>query len=411
MRLLERTVYKMKNDVVAYANAKCEEMDVRNLENCFFDTTDLSHFLKTGRTNASKLANDLVAKNVLFKINTRPVLFAIKERFEEHFSVPIKDVYESLSELEAELGTPSSDSILQKMIGYDMSLSDAVEQMKTAVFYPGRGLPMMITGDTGVGKSFFVHTAYQFMKKVQVIQEDAPFKVLNCAQYHNNPELLSGILFGYVKGAFTGADEDRNGLLQDADGGVLFLDEVHRLPPEGQEKLFVYMDGGTYSRVGETTHHASNVRLVFATTEGKEDFLETFMRRIPIHIHIPNIEERGILEKKQIIESTLFSECKNFSKAIDVSPKVFDLLLQSEYSGNIGDIKNVIKYVCGRANARDSENSKIQVTLKDLPPKMYRHNSTAKIYSDDKRKYLFTPHETASYVSKVISGRESLAVK
>lgn len=79
------------------------------------------------------------------------------------------------------------------------------------------------------------------MKKVNVIHENAPFKVLNCAQYHNNPELLSGILFGYVKGAFTGADEDRNGLLQDADGGVLFLDEVHRLPPEGQEKLFVYM--------------------------------------------------------------------------------------------------------------------------------------------------------------------------
>lgn len=57
---------------------------------------------------------------------------------------------------------------------------------------------------------------------MNVIHENAPFKVLNCAQYHNNPELLSGILFGYVKGAFTGADEDRNGLLQDADGGVLF---------------------------------------------------------------------------------------------------------------------------------------------------------------------------------------------
>ncbi|MGC3648856.1 transcriptional regulator, partial [Enterococcus faecium] len=54
---------------------------------------------------------------------------------------------------------------------------------------------------------------------------------------------------------------------------------------------------------------------------GKEDYLETFMRRIPIHIHIPNSEERGILEKKQIIEKTLFSESKNFSKAIDVSPK------------------------------------------------------------------------------------------
>ncbi|KXH17667.1 transcriptional regulator, partial [Enterococcus faecium] len=260
----------MKNDIVTYANTKCEEIGISNLEECFFDTNDLSQFLRTGRTNASKLANDLVAKNVLFKINTRPVLFAIKERFEEHFLIPVKDVYESISELKTDLEPNSTDSILQKMIGYDMSLSDAVEQMKTAVFYPGRGLPMMITGDTGVGKSFFVHTAYQFMKKVNVIHENAPFKVLNCAQYHNNPELLSGILFGYVKGAFTGADEDRNGLLQDADGGVLFLDEVHRLPPEGQEKLFVYMDGGTYSRVGETIHHASNVRLVFATTEGKE---------------------------------------------------------------------------------------------------------------------------------------------
>lgn len=398
----------MKNDVVAYASEKCKEIGISNLEECFFDTNDLSHFLETGRTNASKLANDLVAQNVLFKINTRPVLFAIKECFEEHFLIPVKDVYESISELEADLGANSSDSILQKMIGYDLSLSDAVEQMKTAVFYPGRGLPMMITGDTGVGKSFFVHTAYQFMKKVNVIHKNAPFKVLNCAQYHNNPELLSGILFGYVKGAFTGADEDRNGLLQDADGGVLFLDEVHRLSPEGQEKLFVYMDGGTYSRVGETTHHASNVRLVFATTEGKEDFLETFMRRIPIHIHIPNIEERGILEKKQIIESTLFNESKYFSKSIDVSPRVFDLLLQSEYSGNIGDIKNVIKYICGRANARDSESNEIQITLKDLPPKMYRHRSLARTYSEDKRKYLFTPHETTNYMSKLVSERDSL---
>lgn len=181
----------MKNDVVAYASEKCKEIGISNLEECFFDTNDLSHFLETGRTNASKLANDLVAQNVLFKINTRPVLFAIKECFEEHFLIPVKDVYESISELEADLGANSSDSILQKMIGYDLSLSDAVEQMKTAVFYPGRGLPMMITGDTGVGKSFFVHTAYQFMKKVNVIHKNAPFKVLNCAQYHNNPELLS----------------------------------------------------------------------------------------------------------------------------------------------------------------------------------------------------------------------------
>lgn len=322
----------MKNDIVTYANTKCEEIGISNLEECFFDTNDLSQFLRTGRTNASKLANDLVAKNVLFKINTRPVLFAIKERFEEHFLIPVKDVYESISELKTDLEPNSTDSILQKMIGYDMSLSDAVEQMKTAVFYPGRGLPMMITGDTGVGKFFCSYCLSVYEKKVNVIHENAPFKVLNCAQYHNNPELLSGILFGYVKGAFTGADEDRNGLLQDADGGVLFLDEVHRLPPEGQEKLFVYMDGGTYSRVGETIHHASNVRLVFATTEGKEDFLETFMRRIPIHIHIPNIEERGILEKNKLSKILSLAKAKTLARLLMFLLKS---LVLHKYSQNI----------------------------------------------------------------------------
>ena len=66
----------------------------------------------------------------------------------------------------------------------------------------------------------------------------APFVVLNCADYANNPELLSATLLGYKKGSFTGADSDKTGLLQEADGGYLFLDEVHRLSFENQEKLF-----------------------------------------------------------------------------------------------------------------------------------------------------------------------------
>ena len=67
---------------------------------------------------------------------------------------------------------------------------------------------------------------------------------MNCAQYVNNIELLSSNLFGYVKGAFTGAYATTKGLLEAADGGMLFLDEVHRLNSESQEKLFVFLDQG-----------------------------------------------------------------------------------------------------------------------------------------------------------------------
>lgn len=69
---------------------------------------------------------------------------------------------------------------------------------------------------------------------------------MNCAQYVNNIELLSSNLFGYVKGAFTGAYATTKGLLEAADGGMLFLDEVHRLNSESQEKLFVFLDQGIF---------------------------------------------------------------------------------------------------------------------------------------------------------------------
>ncbi|MEG0411229.1 MAG: sigma 54-interacting transcriptional regulator, partial [Erysipelotrichaceae bacterium] len=85
--------------------------------------------------------------------------------------------------------------------------------------------------------------------------------VFNCADYADNPELLSASLFGYIKGSFTGADGDHIGSLESADGGYLFLDEVHRLSPEGQEKLFVFMDQGVFKRLGESkAERKANVR-------------------------------------------------------------------------------------------------------------------------------------------------------
>lgn len=90
---------------------------------------------------------------------------------------------------------------------------------------------------------------------------------MNCADYANNPELLSATLLGYKKGSFTGADSDKTGLLQEADGGYLFLDEVHRLSFENQEKLFVFMDTGKYRPLGDSKWRNSNVRFIFATTE------------------------------------------------------------------------------------------------------------------------------------------------
>lgn len=398
---------KIEEKIENYFFNTSNKIDLDNLNKCFISTQQIEVAFELSRTNVSRILNSLVKEGVLFKINSRPVLFASKKAFEENYSINMLDSYDSIEELTRFLKKTTKFSVFQKMIGYNKSLANAIEQMKTAAYYPGIGLPMMITGDTGVGKSYFAKITHEFMCNNDLIPSIAPFKTLNCAQYYNNPELLSGLLFGYCKGAFTGAVEDHAGLLEEADGGVLFLDEIHRLSPEGQEKLFTFMDKQEFSRIGEIKARHAKIRLIFATTESGDYFLDTFLRRIPIHIYIPNLRERDILEKRQIIDFLYLKESKNIGNVIEVTPRVLDLLLQSDYRGNIGELENVIKYSCGSAVAGlESKEDKTVINLKDLPNNIYQNvNAGQPILNLDGENTSYSP------IAKINQKTENLKVQ
>ena len=145
--------------------------------------------------------------------------------------------------------------------------------------------------------------------------------MFNCAEYAENPQLILAQLFGYKKGAFTGADRDSEGLVEKADGGVLFLDEIHRLPPDGQEMLFMLMDRGVYRRLGEPDRERkANVLIMGATTENiEETLLQTFLRRMPVVVTLPSLEERPIEERLELIEYFFRLEQKNIGMPMYIS--------------------------------------------------------------------------------------------
>ncbi|OTO67601.1 MULTISPECIES: sigma 54-interacting transcriptional regulator [unclassified Enterococcus] len=391
----------LEEAILELANEKCKNLQLDQLERFFFDTPEIEKLLKVSRTQASRAANRLVENGLLVKVNTRPVLFLPKKVFEEHFKLELNKEYERVQEIVELIKKLPAERVFEQMIGWDKSLSEALEQLRTAVFYPENGLPIMLMGDTGVGKSYFVQVMHEYMIKAGVLPFDAPFKVLNCAQYYNNPELLSGLLFGYAKGAFTGAYESRAGLLEEADQGLLFLDEVHRLNAEGQEKLFTFMDKGNFVRIGETKSRKAKVRLAFATTEKPQEFLQTFLRRIPIHIYVPNMDERGIMEKRQMIEYLFGKESRKLNQPIEVTPRVLNILLQTYYEGNIGEIENTIKYACGSAIARN-EQTQVKIQLRDLPQKIYAHNIQNEQWSTFEGSNLIF---SGSYERKQVSSR------
>lgn len=301
--------------------------------------------LQIQRNTASGILNDLVREGIVQKEKTRPVMFSYIEPKEE---LP--------------------DDPFTTFIGADQSLKDAVEKCKLSAGYPNRGMPILLFGSSGVGKSLLAEYIYKYAKFIGTIPEDAPFVVLNCADYANNKELLSSVLFGYKKGAFTGANKDTKGLIEEADNGYLFLDEVHRLSPEGQEKLFRYMDKGIISRMGDSGPNCElNVRLIFATTEGRESMLDTFLRRIPVDVVLPDFQERTLEEKYELILFLIHQEAKTMNATFQVSNNVINRLLTFQGKGNIGTLKNIIRLSCAKAySQREQGQEAISLNLSHL---------------------------------------------
>ncbi|MCX8724654.1 MULTISPECIES: sigma 54-interacting transcriptional regulator [Lactobacillus] len=355
----------LKEKILKYLDVQTKTIDLDHLGNQF-TAGGIANKLKAKRNTVSLYLNQLVNEHKLIKIRTRPVHFIHRARFEKDNFKLKTSVYQSVAQIEKE---NDQKDLLKSFTQINPSLKESIERVRAAILYPNGGLPLLITGESGTGKSYLIGLIAKFCRMHKLIKKDAPFITVNCAQYADNPELLTSNLFGYKKGAFTGADEDHPGAFLEADGGILFLDEVHRLGPKGQEKLFTYLDSGLIYPVGETKKGKRvSVRLCFATTEDLETgFLTTFMRRIPVKITLPSLSQRSKEERLNLVYTLLNNEQKKIAKPLLVSDQVLDMLANYQPAGNIGDLKNAVKLTIAQANAEQKDKDNISLTAYNLP--------------------------------------------
>lgn len=351
---------KTLNNYLFKLTSKIEEIDA-----ACFSANKIANAMNLNRSTVSSYLNEGVRQGELIKVKTYPVLFLHRKSLEDQGYVLSKSEYDSLYFLKKD----APESVFQKVIGATGSLKESIDQIKTAVLYPNQGLPLLLVGASGSGKTFLASKIYAYALEEHVLQPKSPYIAYNCAQYFNNPELLSAALFGYTKGAFTGANEHHSGLLEKADGGILFLDEVHRLSEEGQEKLFTFMDTGEYSPMGDNSvRRKANVRLIFATTENiYTTFLPTFLRRLPVIVTLPTFQQRPLSERLALIDEFFLNESKILDRNLTVSDQLIDFLMNSDFDGNVGNIKNIIKYACGNAYVHQKQKPTVQIKLLDMP--------------------------------------------
>lgn len=382
-----------------------------------FSAEEVAEQIDIDRTNASRDLNLLAQEGIVERIPGRPVLFTLKSPIAE--AIPEKR--NSHNEPSASEPLSLSPSILhipptiaasvhvgtvvtsfETLIGSNDGLKVAIQQAKAAILYPPRGLHTLLCGPSGVGKTTFARLMHAFALELKALSPDAPFISFNCADYAGNPQLLMAQLFGVVRGAYTGAERDREGLVEQAHRGILFLDEVHRLPPEGQEMLFYLMDRERFRRLGDVRERQASLLLLAATTEDPNTtLLPTLRRRIPMMITLPGLQERTIAERYALVRAFFTTECSSIGTNIHVAPQVLRALLLYECPGNIGQLRTDVQLSCARAYLEYRTNNlhELHVHIDTLPEHIRRgllrtadlHRALAPMQQTLEATHIFTP--------------------
>ena len=340
--------------------------------------TELAETLGITRANASLELNNLVRQKRAIKIKSYPVRYFPISVLEGLANCRLRLSTYEVSKIQEVLISKAHTPLVVRnpfelMIGQNGSLKKAVSQAKAAVHYPPNGLHMLLLGPTGSGKTFFANKVYQYAMFEKLLSNDAPFESFNCADYYHNPQLLLAQLFGYIEGAYTGANVGKAGLVEKADGGILLLDEIHRLTPEGQEMLFYFIDHGRFNRLGETGFsRKANVLIICATTEDpNSSLLETFLRRIPMTIQIPSLNERSVKEKIELAKFLFEKEAKRVKRTFLVNIDVMDALIQTVAYGNVGQMQSQIQLICAQAFLHGlHEADEITIGIHDMPEEL-----------------------------------------
>jgi len=202
-----------------------------------------------------------------------------------------------------------------------------------------RDTTVLITGESGTGKDLIARAVHDLSNRRQ-----KPFLVINCAAIPES--LLEAELFGFVKGAFTGAVQSRVGRIHAAQGGTLFLDEIGDLPIGLQSKLLRFLEQGEIQRIGSTDTFRVDVRVVAATNSNlrrlvqERNFREDLFYRLSVFpIELPPLRDR-MCDLIPLAEAFLAKFCAH---NVVLSPATITLLQQHSWPGNVREVRNVIE--------------------------------------------------------------------
>jgi len=237
-------------------------------------------------------------------------------------------------------GSPDEDAESVRAI---IGESPPVRRLRSQIdLYAASSFPALIEGESGSGKERVAYSLHHLSPRAA-----EPFLALNCAAI--SPTLVEPTLFGYAKGAFTGAQQARSGYFEDAGEGTLFLDEIGELPADLQPKLLRVLENGEYQRVGETQTRVSRARIVAATNRDLREevkrgrFRSDLYHRLSVfELAVPPLRDLGEDKLKLLDYYRELYATKTGSSAFELAAEARGRWLAYAFPGNVRELKNIV---------------------------------------------------------------------
>ena len=317
-----------------------------------FTTARIASDCAVSRNLASQYLNELVRDGMVVKVNARPVLFLHRRGLERYLQTTLdQSEYASMRELLSTVGAAERVDY-DKAIGCDLSLGACIEQLKSAMCYPPHGLPVVIVGGHGTGKSLFSHLTYEYGINTGVLPKDSRYVAVDCSRYSDNESALERDVFG---------DATVTGAVREANGGVVYLHRVDHLSQTTCELLLSRIAEEEQAR-GEAASAYRPVRFILATARpagGKE--VARLSRALPITVTLPRFSERTEEERSTLVMHYLRVEGRRVASDVSISRGALRALVGADFAENIDGLKACITNCCAGAYLnRDDEHLTIR---------------------------------------------------
>ena len=349
---------------IALVDMTMPEMDGLELIDQIKNYSPRTECIMVTAVNDARLAVKCLRKGaydyLVKPISEEDLVFSLKRTLEKKRLLDILDIEKS-----RKLPALSNPEAFKPIV----TRSPAMQRLlKEAELHAGSDVPILITGDSGTGKELLAIAIHAASARARY-----PFMPVNMAAV--SAGLFEAEFFGHTRGAFTGAENERNGFLRHAHHGTLFLDEIGNMPGEMQGKLLRVLQDGVYAKLGTSEQQKVDVRFIAATNEDLENLMHRNIFRKDLYyrirggwLHMPPLRERTD-DIPLLVTHFLQKYCAPASPC-GIAEDALCLLMEYEFPGNVRELQAIIQSAVNLAQGGD-------ITVEALPKALKKPTSMA----------------------------------